>query len=101
RSEMRPAIGFTTTSHALGSRTSRPARPAAIPRVSVRYGSSNRPGTVPNAPVTRDPVAYPTWTRRDSREPLPGPLGSVMVAHAIRPTGSGVIREPAHHCPQL
>ena len=38
-------------------------RPAATPSVSVRYGSSSRPGTVPNAPVTSEPVAYPIRTR--------------------------------------
>ncbi len=36
RSLMRPAIGFSTTSQALGRKTMTPARPAAMPRVSVR-----------------------------------------------------------------
>jgi hypothetical protein len=64
RSEIRPASGFTTTSHALGRRTSKPATPAATQSVSVRYGRRSRPGTVPNAPVTRDPNEYPIRTRR-------------------------------------
>ena len=55
RSLMRPAIGFSTTSQALGSSTIRPAARAAMPRLSVRYGSSIRPGTVPKAPVATDP----------------------------------------------
>ncbi len=32
-----------------------PATAAAIPRVSVRNGSSINPGTVPNVPVATEP----------------------------------------------
>ena len=52
---MRPAIGLSTTSQAFGRNTIIPAHSAAIPRLSVRKGSSIRPGTVPNAPVATDP----------------------------------------------
>ena len=55
RSLMRPAIGLRTTSQALGSSTMSPAASAAMPRLSVRYGSSIRPGTVPKAPVATEP----------------------------------------------
>jgi hypothetical protein len=57
RSLIRPATGLNTTSHALGSSTSRPATDADTASVSVRYGSSSRPGTVPNAPVASEPSA--------------------------------------------
>jgi hypothetical protein len=56
-SEMRPATGLTSTSHAFGASTRSPATPAAMPSVSVRYGSRSRPGTVPKAPVTSDPAS--------------------------------------------
>ena len=36
RSLIRPAIGFSTTSHAFGRNTMNPAATAAMPRVSVR-----------------------------------------------------------------
>ena len=55
RSLIRPAIGLRITSHAFGRNTIIPATSAAMPRLSVRYGSSIRPGTVPNAPVATDP----------------------------------------------
>ena len=32
-----------------------PAASVAMPRLSVRYGSSISPGTVPNAPVATEP----------------------------------------------
>ena len=57
RSLIRPAIGFSTTSHAFGTNTINPATTAATPSVSVRYGSSSRPGTVPNVPVATLPIA--------------------------------------------
>ena len=57
RSLIRPAIGLRTTSQALGRKTIIPAQIAAMPRLSVRNGSSISPGTVPNAPVATDPVA--------------------------------------------
>ena len=55
RSLMRPAIGLRTTSQALGRNTISAAHTAAMPRLSVRNGSSMSPGTVPNAPVATDP----------------------------------------------
>ena len=55
RSLIRPAIGLRITSQAFGRNTISPAHTAAIPRLSVRNGSSISPGTVPNAPVATDP----------------------------------------------
>ena len=53
---MRPAIGLNKTSQAFGKKTIAPATAAATPKVSVRYGSSNRPGTVANDPVATEPM---------------------------------------------
>ncbi len=55
RSLIRPAIGLSTTSQAFGRKTMNAAATAAMPRLSVRYGSSISPGTVPNAPVATEP----------------------------------------------
>ena len=55
RSLMRPAMGLSTTSQALGAKTMTPARAAVTPMRSVRYGSRSRPGTVPKAPVATEP----------------------------------------------
>ncbi len=55
RSLIRPATGLSSTSHAFGRKTTTPAARAAMPTSSVRYGSSIRPGTVPNAPVATEP----------------------------------------------
>ncbi len=63
RSLIRPAIGFSTTSHAFGANTMTPATAAVMPRVSVRNGSSIRPGTVPKVPVATEPIPYPARTR--------------------------------------
>jgi hypothetical protein len=66
RSLIRPAIGFSTTSHAFGAKTTRPASSAPMPSVSVRSGSSISPDTVPNVTVATDPSPYPARTLRVS-----------------------------------
>ncbi len=57
RSLRAPITGSMITSHTFATVISAPAAAAAMPRLSVMYARSTRPGSVPKPPVPTDPTA--------------------------------------------